>query len=94
MRCYTFLKPNSNPNSEYRKFWDEERRRCWEGYVRESDGEWVTGMLYWFLNYCPMLVNEYKNAQAAIDTTIAPALPPKVEEPFGQVEPKEDSCCA
>jgi hypothetical protein len=20
--CYTFLKPNSNPNSEYRKFWD------------------------------------------------------------------------
>ena len=59
--CYTFLKPNSNPNSEYRKFWDEERRRCWEGYVRESDGEWVTGMLYWFLNYCPMLVNEYKN---------------------------------
>ena len=35
------------------------------------------------------IVNEYKNAQAAIDTTIAPALPPKVEEPFGQVEPKE-----
>ena len=35
--CYTFLKPNSNPNSEYRKFLDEERRRCWEGYVRESD---------------------------------------------------------
>ena len=20
--CYTFLRPNSNPNSEYRKFWD------------------------------------------------------------------------
>lgn len=56
--CYTFLKPNSNPNSEYRKFWDEERRRCWEGYVRPSDGEWVTGFCYWFLNYCPMLVNE------------------------------------
>ena len=56
--CYTFLKPNSNPNSEYRKFWDEERRRCWEGYVRPSDGEWVTGFCYWFLNYCPMMVNE------------------------------------
>jgi hypothetical protein len=56
--CYTFLKPNSNPNSEYRKHWDEERRRCWEGYVRESDGEWVTGLCYWFLNYCPMMVNK------------------------------------
>lgn len=58
--CYTFLKPNSNPNSEYRKFWDEERRRIWEGYVRESDGEWVTGYCYWFLNYCPMMVNMIK----------------------------------
>ena len=56
--CYTFLRPNSNPNSEYRKFWDEEKRRCWEGYVRQSDGEWITGFCYWFLNYCPMMVNE------------------------------------
>lgn len=55
--CYTFLKPNSNPNSEYRKFWDEEIRRCREGYVRKSDGAWVTGFEYWFLNYQPMLVN-------------------------------------
>lgn len=56
--CYTFLKPNSNPNSEFRKFWDEEIRRCYEGYIRHSDGEWVTGYCYWFLNYCPMMVNK------------------------------------
>lgn len=55
--CYTFLKPNSNPNSEFRRHWDEEKRRCYEGYVRESDGEWVTGFNYWFMNYCPMMVN-------------------------------------
>lgn len=55
--CYTFLRPNSNPHSEYRKFWAEEKRRCYEGYVRESDGEWVTGLCYWFLNYNPMLIN-------------------------------------
>lgn len=55
--CYTFLKPNSNPNSEYRKFWDEERRRIREGYIRKSDGAWVTGFEYWFLNYHPMMVN-------------------------------------
>ena len=28
--CYTFLKPNSNPHSEYRKFWSEEIRRSRE----------------------------------------------------------------
>lgn len=56
--CYTFLKPNSNPNSEFRRHWDEEKRRCYEGYVRESDGEWVTGFNYWFMNYCPMMVNK------------------------------------
>ena len=55
--CYTRLKPNSNPHSEYRKFWDEEIRRIREGYVRPSDGEWVTGFCYWFLNYNPMMVN-------------------------------------
>lgn len=55
--CYTRLRPNSNPHSEYRKFWAEEKRRCYEGYVRESDGEWITGLCYWFLNYNPMLVN-------------------------------------
>ena len=56
--CYTLLRPNSSPQSEYRKFWDEERRRIWEGYVRESDGEWMPGYLYWFMNYCPMMINK------------------------------------
>jgi len=58
--CYTSLKPNSNPQSEYRKFWAEELRRCREGMVRESDGEWVTGFCYFFLNYVPMMVNEVR----------------------------------
>lgn len=56
--CYTFLRPNSNPNSEYRKFWDEEKRRCYEGLIRESDGAWISGYNYWFLNYQPMMVNK------------------------------------
>lgn len=54
--CYTYLRPNPNPNSEYRKLFDEEKRRCREGYIRESDGEWVTGYLYWYLNYCPIML--------------------------------------
>lgn len=71
--CYTFLKPNSNPHSEYRKHWDEEVRRIRDGYVRESDGEWVTGYCYWFLNYCPMLVNLIeKGRKKAIRTESMP----------------------
>lgn len=57
--CYTFLKPNNNPKSEYGKWLAEEMHRCREGYVRESDGEWVTGMLYFYLNYCPIMLNRY-----------------------------------
>lgn len=65
--CYTFLRPNPNPNSEYKKWFDEEKRRCREGYVRESDGEWVTGYLYWFMNYCPMMINKaVKGSKKAI----------------------------
>ena len=52
--CFTKLRPNANPNSEYGKWIREEIRRCWEGYIRESDGEWVTGDMYFFLNYCPI----------------------------------------
>ena len=56
--CYSLLKPNANPNSEYGKWLKEEFRRCREGYVRESDGEWVTGQMYWFLNYCPIMISK------------------------------------
>lgn len=62
--AFTNLRPNANPNSEYGKWVREERRRIWDGYVRESDGEWVTGYMYWFLNYSPMMlskIREYKD---------------------------------
>lgn len=56
--CYTFLKPNPNPNSEYKRWIDEEKRRCLEGYVRKSDGEWVTGYMYFYINYCPIMLTK------------------------------------
>lgn len=52
--CYTHLYPNRNPQSEYSKYWTEERRRCLEGYVRESDGEWISGYNYFYWNYSPI----------------------------------------
>lgn len=69
--CYTDLRPNRNPNSEFGKWFREEVRRCREGYVRPSDGEWVTGDYYFFLNYTPMLVSRTSEgsrfAQRVID---------------------------
>ena len=61
--CYTFLRPNSNPNSEYRKYWDREIDRCYNRLLRETDGMYIPGYLYWFLNYCPMMINKYKEGQ-------------------------------
>jgi predicted house-cleaning noncanonical NTP pyrophosphatase (MazG superfamily) len=55
---YTLLYPNSNPNSEYYQYWKEERRRCREGLIRESDGEWIPGYFYYYLNYSPIMVVE------------------------------------
>lgn len=69
--CYTKLRPNPNPNSEYGKWIREEVRRCHEGYVRKSDGEWVTGQLYFFLNYWPIaqtkMVKGSKKGKRIID---------------------------
>ena len=56
----TNLRPNANPNSAYGKWVREEKRRCWEGYVRESDGEWVTGYMYWYLNYSPIMLSKIR----------------------------------
>lgn len=57
---FTNLRPNANPNSEYGKWIREERRRIWDGYVRESDGEWVTGYMYWYLNYSPIMLSRIR----------------------------------
>lgn len=63
--CYTKLRPNPNPNSEYGKWIREEIKRSWYGYVRPSDGEWVTGDYYYYLNYCPIqLIKKLPNGQS------------------------------
>ena len=52
---YTSLKINTNPQSPYMKWFKEEIRRCWHGMARPSDGEWVTGWMYFYLNYMPII---------------------------------------
>lgn len=53
---FTDLYPNPHPRSEYKKFWDTQIERCLNGYVRESDGEWIPGYYYFYLNFSPIMV--------------------------------------
>lgn len=55
---YTNLTPNPNPKSEYAEFWKEELRKWKYGLVRESDGEWIPGYLYFYWNYSPIWLVE------------------------------------
>lgn len=64
---FTNLRPNSNPNSEYGKWLKQEIHRCWDGYIRESDGEWVTGYMYFYLNYCPIMLSKIRGGSKQAD---------------------------
>ena len=68
--CFTNLRPNVNPNSEYGKWIRQERDRCWNGYVRESDGEWVTGPLYFYMNYCPIIQSKIRKGTKQADRIV------------------------
>jgi len=61
--CYTKLYPNKHPQSQYYKFWKEEVRKCREGCVRETDGEWIPGDYYFYLNYSPIYKTEITEGQ-------------------------------
>jgi len=59
---YTNITPNPNPRSEYALFWKKEMQRWKDGFVRESDGEWIPGYLYFYWNYSKIwLVEENAN---------------------------------
>ena len=51
-------------------YWNEERRRCIEGY--ESGGCKITGDHYFYLNYCPILKTEDKNTRKSKKITDFP----------------------
>lgn len=69
--CYTKLRPNSNPNSEYAKWLHTEIDRIWHGMVREEDGEWIPGSLYFYWNYCPILQSKIKKGSKKAERIIS-----------------------
>lgn len=65
----THLRPNSNPNSEYGRWLKEEVRRCWEGYIR-PDGAWITGSMYFYLNYAPIILSKRRKNSKVSDRVV------------------------
>lgn len=39
--------------SEYFTYWDEQKRRCLDGYTAD-DGDYISGYNYFYLNFCPI----------------------------------------
>lgn len=66
---YTNIFPSKNPFSEYAKFWKEEKRRFKHGLVRPSDGEWIPGYMYFYLNYSPIFLVSKTGDDAEGETT-------------------------
>ena len=66
----TNLRPNPNPNSEFGKWLREEIKRIWYGYTRESDGVWITGDMYWYLNYCPIIQSKIRKGTKIADRIV------------------------
>jgi len=68
---YTLLMPSKNPYSDYVKFWNTEIERCWYGMIRPSDGEWITGYHYFYLNYGVIRRNLLKKGSRAASRVIS-----------------------
>ena len=60
---YTHIRPNPNPRSEYAQFWKGELHRWKHGLYRESDGEWIPGGFYFYLNYSPIWINTQEKSK-------------------------------
>ena len=66
----THLRPNSNPNSEYGRWLKEEIRRIWDGYIRKEDGAWITGNMYFYLNYAPIILTKRRKNSRVSDRVV------------------------
>ena len=67
----TNLRPNPNPNSEFGRWLRREVDRIWNGMVRESDGMWITGDEYFYLNYSLIEMSEEIEGTDIADRIIA-----------------------
>ena len=48
---YNAARKSFDPNSEYRRYWDEQKRRSLDGYENPDTGEWISGYNYFYWNF-------------------------------------------
>ena len=48
---YNASRKSFDPNSEYRRYWDEQKRRSLDGYENPETGEWISGYNYFYWNF-------------------------------------------
>lgn len=56
-----YYTPHPKGTTAYIKYWEEETNRCLEGF--ESEGDWISGYNYFYLNYSPILIKEEVEAE-------------------------------
>lgn len=67
---FTQARPSRNPKSQFMVFWLREIERCWNGMVRECDGEWISGNNYYYWNFATIkkaLVDEETKRADRVD---------------------------
>lgn len=67
---YTDLRPNPSPNSDYGKWNEREVKRCWYGMIRPEDGAWVSGDMYFYLNYAPIIQSKIRKGTKVADRIV------------------------
>lgn len=67
---YTQLRPNNNPNTPFGQLIKRETYRCWHGMVRPEDGAYVTGDMYFFLNYSPIVQSVIRKGTKVADRVV------------------------
>lgn len=65
----THLRPNPNPKSDFGIWMKTEIERIWFGMIRPSDGEWIPGPFYWYLNYMPIVKDDVDEGGLIADRT-------------------------
>lgn len=68
--CYTKLRPDANPKSEFGMWLTREVRRCLDGMVRPEDGEWIPGDFYFYLNYLPIIQTKIRKGTRIGDRVV------------------------
>ena len=53
-------------SSEFMKFWNKELDRCKNGY-KPTNGEWIPGSYYFYLNYCSILSNKDGSSRKSLN---------------------------